>query len=743
MSKTKRFGQVCLIFMFLFFMVLVGASVEYQRTVASQKEALEDDLRIIKNNIEQMITARMINARGVAGLIEVTGDLTEEAYILYAKEIYRSSNNIVKDVVLVEDTTIRYVYPEAYKKDVIGVDIATIEAQRAVALYTKETGKSIFIGPVDLIEGGEGIIVRVPIKVADAYYGQLSIAFDYEAFLENSGLRAIAKENHVSLSGIDPVSGASFIIWQNRGGTLDKGVHQSLNMEGIRWTVSAFPMSGWQGASPLYFLMLIIGFIISFAVAVVYHRQLSLENALLRSNDHLKESVEALELNKQDLEYHLAQIRDKESYIAYLAEHDLLTELWNRRKFMDTIKALLAKEAVGRIVLLDLDNFKNINDTYGHIYGDGILKRSATALVESIGDKGTAYRFGGDEFLLHFPGEITEAVVIDHLKTIAAALARQKVQNIQNHITMSAGVVSYPKDGRNVEALLIKADVAMYKAKSIGKNNQVFFQEHLLSDFGVKVSVERALRSALDGDGFMIYYQPIVDIHTGHVASLEALIRMKEFQYGPMTFIPVAEETGLIMPLGMWIIEEVAKQISLWQELGIEVKPVAINLSPKQLLEADFVPMFFAVLERYNVPTDLIHVEITESVLLENEDQNVSALNTLHDAGIKISMDDFGTGYSSLNYLTYLPVDKVKLDKSLKDKFLRIENTQVMAGIINMSHGLNLAVVAEGVESMDEWQTLLEAGCDYLQGYHFSKPVPAAKIVKLLSRQFDKKEAIS
>lgn len=708
MNKLKRLGQVVFVFLLLFSIVTVGAIIEYQRVVAREKENLEDDLLIVKNNIEQMITSRMINARGLAGFIEVSEDMTDEAYDVFAGGIYESTGHIVKDVVLITDTTISHVYPTYYGIGAIGIDLAQVEAQKDVLLYTKETGKAVFIGPVDLVEGGRGIIVRVPVHVKDQYFGQVAIVFDYYNFIENSGLKKLVNTNYVALSGNDPTSEETFMIWYNARDINANCVYQTIEMENIQWVIRACPANGWNGFSTLFYAILVFGFIVSLLAALIYNQQLVFKEALIASNNQLR----------------------------HIAEHDTLTNLWNRRKFGKTIQTNINGGKRGSVVLLDLDNFKNINDTHGHIYGDSLLMDCAKIIQTIIGDRGAAYRFGGDEFLIHFEGQVEESSIDSYLRLITNALSSQEVEGIRNHVTNSAGIVTYPEDGMDVEALLIKADVAMYKAKSDGKNCHVFFVETLLSDFDVKVTVEKTLRKALEEDGFTIHYQPIVDIHYGRVTSFEALIRLKDFQYGPMTFIPVAEESGLIIPLGLWIIEEVAKQLKSWRHLGLDVKPVAINLSPKQLLEDDFIDNFLGILERFDIPMTLIQVEITESVLLENEDENVLSLNKLHNAGIKISMDDFGTGYSSLNYLTYLPVDKVKLDKSLKDKFINMKNSKVMSGIIDMSHGLNLEVVAEGVEDGAEWQKLKEAGCDYLQGYYFSKPVPPSKAVGLINRQF-------
>ena len=278
----------------------------------------------------------------------------------------------------------------------------------------------------------------------------------------------------------------------------------------------------------------------------------------------------------------------------------------------------------------------------------------------------------------------------------------------------------------------MKSDIAMYQAKKDGKNRYCYFTEELISNFDFNVRIENELRDALDMNKFKLLYQPVIDSKTNEISSFEALLRIQDSIISPSDFIPVAESTGLIIPIGDWIIEQVCKQLYEWKENGIQIKPVAINISARQLYEGSILSNIKEILDRYKLPTDLIEIEVTESILINNSEQTIDMLQKLRDIGILISLDDFGTGYSSLSYLTYIPVDKVKIDKSLKDKFLFIENEDVMKGIISICHGLNLKVVTEGVESEEEFEQLKKYSSDYVQGYYFDKPLSFKNVTTLL-----------
>jgi len=430
----------------------------------------------------------------------------------------------------------------------------------------------------------------------------------------------------------------------------------------------------------------------------------------------------------------ITKIKQQEEFIKYLAEHDSLTGLYNRRKFREILDNELANNRKGALFLLDIDDFKNINDILGHVYGDELLKRFAKVLKDMVNENIIAFRFGGDEFLILLKEEELKHIVSFADKVLNAFKERIVVDYLESNLTVSMGIVRFPYDGNTIDELMIKADIAMYNAKKAGKNRYFLFDKQMKLNFNYKINIENMLRKALKNEAFLLLYQPIVETNTGKVSSLEALLRLRDNNIGPEKFIPIAEETGLILPIGKWVIKEVVKQISIWAKGGCSCLPVAINLSPRQFYDAALIDYMKKVLDEYRVDPSLLEIEITENVFAEKRHETINILNRLKNLGVKISLDDFGTGYSSLNYLTYMPIDKIKLDKKLKDRF--IEDTKIMDSLIVLLHGLNMKVVTEGVEEIEDYRRMKKAGSDYVQGYLFSKPVKQEEVEKIVNMNY-------
>ncbi len=432
----------------------------------------------------------------------------------------------------------------------------------------------------------------------------------------------------------------------------------------------------------------------------------------------------------------ITELKQQEGYIKYLADHDPLTGLYNRRKLTEILTKELKHNKNGAIFLLDIDDFKNINDILGHVYGDELLRRIANLIMDSVSENIIAFRFGGDEFLILLREEENHKIVEYAEKLLNIFKERVFIDEIENNITVSLGIVKYPQDGKTIDDLLIKADIAMYSVKRSGKNRYLFFDEKMKEKFNKKIKIENMLRRAIKNEDFLLLYQPIIETSTGEVSSFEALLRIKGHDISPQSFIPVAEETGLILPIGKWVIKEAVKQISIWKEKGYKPLPVSINLSPRQFYDLSLIDYIKKTLEEYHVEPSLLELEITENIFAEKRHETINILNRLKSLGVIISLDDFGTGYSSLNYLTFMPIDKVKLDKSLKDKFIELESIKIMDSLIALVHGLNLKVVTEGVEKIEEFKRMKRAGSDFLQGYLFSKPLAKADVEKIFYRNY-------
>ena len=433
--------------------------------------------------------------------------------------------------------------------------------------------------------------------------------------------------------------------------------------------------------------------------------------------------------------------KNSENRIKYMAYYDALTKLPNRTFFMDKLKHELKmsklQNSKGAVFFIDLDNFKNINDTMGHDYGDKLLVYLAKQLELLINEKDTICRLGGDEFILLHP-YFDESEVESYANALLALFNKFfEIDNKQIYITASIGVALYPKDGNDTSTILKNADSAMYKAKDLGKNRFARFDEAMYLKLERKTHIDRILRSAIKNNELSIYYQPQYDAGTNEIFGFEALLRLNSVELGyvsPVEFIPIAEETGYIIQMDRWVLNEACKQSVKWLEAGYKFKSISINVSTVDMHEIDFLKTVKDIFESTRINPSIVELEITETVLMESLEANVKILKELMDMGVRVALDDFGTGYSSLNYLMNIPISTLKIDKSFIDNITSsIQNQSIIKNIIQMAHSMDLKVVAEGVETHQQLSILKDKECDFIQGYYFSKPLPAEDVEKLLA----------
>ncbi len=447
-----------------------------------------------------------------------------------------------------------------------------------------------------------------------------------------------------------------------------------------------------------------------------------------------KQMVNGLSVFTNQIALALDRITAYES-LQYLAYHDYLTDLPNYRLFKnrltETIEA--AKMQPNRqfaILFLNIDRFKMINDTLGHSMGDLLLKQISHKLSQCISQKESIARFGGDEFSILLPNiaDREEAVVL--AKILLKALESPFIlKGYEILVSTSIGISYFPTDGRDATKLVRNADRAMHRAKELGKNNYAIYN-HSKDDHSVdKLILENDMRKALQNNEFLVYYQPKIDLQSGTVSGIEALVRWMSPHKGlvsPAEFIPLAEETGLIIKIGEFVLREACRQCVSWQSTGLPAIPVSVNLSIRQLLQSNLVSSVEKILTSTGINPELLELEITESLSMDIE-KSIKILKGLKALGVRISVDDFGTGYSSLNYLRQLPIDRVKIDQSfVKDMTLNPSNEAIVATIITMAHNLKLNVTAEGVETEEQLKLLEVYRCDEIQGYYFSKPLSAS-----------------
>ena len=426
-----------------------------------------------------------------------------------------------------------------------------------------------------------------------------------------------------------------------------------------------------------------------------------------------------------------------EEKIIHLAHFDALTDLPNRRLVEDRIQQTIAwarrTDAQFAVMFIDLDKFKSINDTLGHNVGDQLLQMVAQRLIESLRAEDTVGRQGGDEFivLLASLSAAEDSAVV--AQKILSALSAPFVINGQDlHTGASIGIAVYPQDGEDVETLLKNSDTAMYHAKEAGRSNYQFFAQTMNAAAAERLLLESSLRQAIDRNQLLLHYQPLVNIADGRIVATEALVRWNHPELGlisPARFIPIAEDSGVIIPLGDWVLRRACYQLKQWREQGIPLQRMVVNLSPRQFRQKHLVQTFTQVLKETGVDPHWLGLEVTESVIMENPEEAIGILCELKALGIELSLDDFGTGYSSLSYLKRFPIDKLKIDQSfVRDITTDPDDEGMVAAIIVMAHQLSIRVVAEGVETEAQLAFLRGQGCDEYQGYYFSRPLPADEL---------------
>ena len=435
------------------------------------------------------------------------------------------------------------------------------------------------------------------------------------------------------------------------------------------------------------------------------------------------------------------EVQARVAELERLANYDPLTGLANRTLFYETLQKTLDKasgdDSMVAVLFIDLDHFKNVNDTLGHAIGDELLRQFSNRLVQCVHTRDTVGRLGGDEFAL-----ILTMQDNNHPATTVANKIREVLRepfDLKGHevtVTASIGITVHPDDASDPETLLKYADTAMYRAKKAGRDTFRFFTAQMNAEALAQIKMEKAVRVAVENNEFVLFYQPKVQLSSGRITGLEALLRWMRPGHGlvsPAEFIPVLEETGLIVGVGTWVIDTACEQIGRWMRSAVGPMQVAVNVSGRQFVEGDLEGDVVKSLAKHGIPTDLLELELTESSLMANTGRTIATLQNLKNLGVQVSIDDFGTGYSSLAYLRRFPIDKLKIDIAfIRDITTNPDAASIALTIIRMAHGLKLDVIAEGVETEAQLAYLRRNGCDQIQGYYFSRPLPLAEVEQIL-----------
>lgn len=468
------------------------------------------------------------------------------------------------------------------------------------------------------------------------------------------------------------------------------------------------------------------------------------KHELIQERERITRQINAANKSLAELNQELEKlVSEKNKHIDIITHYDATTALPNRLLFCTRLEEILAQAKIDKkfvaVLLLDLDHFKYINDSLGHFVGDKILEAVAIRLKTCLRNDDMIGRTGGDEFSIIMNGLINPEDVSNKARELLKILAPAfYINEHEIFVSSSIGVSIYPTDGDEVVVLNKNAEIAMYQAKHTCRNSMQFYAEGMNANAQLRLSMESGLRRALERDEFVLYYQPQVYIGSGQIFGVEALLRWKHPDKGlipPAEFIPLLEETGLIVPVGEWIIRAVATQLKAWQFAQLPPLRVAINLSAVQFAQSNLDQTISRILNEVELDcsSGCLELELTESLLMHDVESAITTLNTLHQMGIQISIDDFGTGYSSLSHLKRFPIDTLKIDQSfVKNLASHADDTAIVSAIIALGHSLKLKVIAEGVETEEQLVCLRSIQCDEVQGYLFSKPVQAQEISRLL-----------
>jgi diguanylate cyclase (GGDEF)-like protein len=464
----------------------------------------------------------------------------------------------------------------------------------------------------------------------------------------------------------------------------------------------------------------------------------------------MRTSAEELTLKNADnqrlmseMELEISQRLSAEQTLKHLAYFDSLTELPNRsqlnKKLQEVLGQTKAEKESLALLFIDLDGFKDVNDTLGHTIGDKLLLKVANRLRNQSRDEDFIARLGGDEFTIILRNVATPSVAGKIAQKIIDTLSMKfNVSDHDIYIGASIGICTFSNHDMNIDNVMKNADTAMYQAKEEGRGCYRFCTPELNKKIEDRMQMAHDLRNALENQEFILNYQPKIDGFTSEVIGLEALIRWQHPENGlvpPDEFIPMAEETGMIVKIGEWVLREVCQQLNKWELQGFQLVPIAVNVSARQFSQSDLVEVVSFIVDESGIDPKLLEIEVTETLVMQNPDQTIDILQTLTEKGINSSIDDFGTGYSSLAYLKRFPVSTLKIDREfISDLESGSNSVELVLAMISMAHSMGLKVVAEGVENKEEQEILRKMDCDFLQGYLFSRPLPADELGAWLSK---------
>jgi len=803
---------------------------ERSRSEARGRAILE--LIAVQAQLDHVLKESLRGTEGIIHLVQYQGDLPQALFESLAAQAIRNHRQI-RNIAYAPGNVITRIYPLAGNERALGLDYRTIPEQWRTVERAREQAEPVLGGPVDLVQGGRGLIVRAPVirQGSGDYWGTVSVVGDVERILEDGGIRD-SRTLRIAVRGKDGLGEQGDAIAGDPDVFDLDPVKANVIVPGGSWALAAVPTGGWPSQapadSPYFRLAMLNAFIfallggllvgrhgqskrseqaLQLASTVVENtmdgvivtdaqgRIIATNPAFTEITGYLAEEATGhtprmLKSNRHGAEFYqhlwasitttgawqgevwnrrkngeifpewlaisavrdgagairnfvavfsdISTIKRTQADLEHLAHFDPLTDLPNRVLFQDRMQhAIDRARRYGHgiaLLLLDLDGFKFINDSLGHPVGDQLLQLAARRLAEAVRVEDTVARLGGDEFAVILSELADESDAVEAVEAVGRILAaiREPFEMADGNgmVTTSIGISVYPGDGDSVTDLVRNADAAMYEAKNAGRNTYRFYQRRMTEDAQQRLATENALRRALARGEFEVWFQPQFRLGDGAYLGAEALLRWRDPERGlvpPNEFIPIAERSGLIVPLGEQVLEMVGATARRWLDRGLDAGRLAVNVAGMQVDRGDFVASLKRVIDTYALPSSSLEIEITETLIMENPIHARAVLDGIQALGVTTAIDDFGTGYSSLAYLKELPIDTIKLDRAfVKDLPDDRSDIAISRAVIALGHNLGFKVIAEGIETEAQRRFLLEAGCDEGQGFLFARPMPQA-----------------
>ncbi|MBH3428434.1 putative bifunctional diguanylate cyclase/phosphodiesterase [Pseudomonas alkylphenolica] len=673
----------------------------------------------VRAALEAQLRSAFGETEGIAQLISADGQISVEHFHDMARQAIASVPHI-RHISVAPGDVIADVYPLQGNQSVVGIDYRHLPDQYPMLQRARDNHRAVLAGPLQLYQGGRALVYRRPVflkghKGVSLYWGNVSIVADIDRLLGTAGLD-LDPGFEFALRGADGQGSVGAMIWGDPKLFEQQPATVNVDVPGGLWQLAASPLGGWPSlslfTSPLFLFALTCTGLFSVFVA-----QLNRSNHLIKLRNR--------------------ELKQSQTQLQRLAHYDAITGLPNRLLFAQHLHTAIGRGERLAVLVLDIDGFKQVNDSLGHPMGDLLLQQATARFMQIVDGQDSLCRLGGDEFAFLLSG--TEQGCIDRVQGLLQTL--QQPFDLKGNavlVTGSIGLAWCPEHGDSGDRLLRHADTAMYAAKESGRNAWRLYHPDMTQRLQARLGLELNLRRALKHNEFELWYQPKIDLFSGRLEGAEALLRWRDPEHGlvsPAQFIPLAERTGLIIPLGEKVLELACAQIAAWRAADCLPGPVAINVAALQIERSDYVASLSRSLKRYDLPPTLLEVEITESLLMESQQQACAVLAQLQAMGVVTAVDDFGTGYSSLAYLKSLPIDHLKIDRAfIKDLPEDDDAMAITRAIIDLGHALGFRITAEGIETQAQYDYLRNAGCDQGQGFLMARPMPAAELQQWMAQ---------